>query len=185
MTEKMIRGKKTLNGGRLPLSQTHPSLALEAFGRDPNLTTYGSQEMRSWKCNKGHIWDAVVANRAIRGSGCPFCLGRKIMKGENDLQTLFPELAKEASGWDPSEISPGTKRKLPWMCKEGHLTEVAVYSRVKGIGCPVCSNQVVVSGINFLLTLNPDLASQADGWDPSKYSFGSHIKKVLDLFEWA
>ena len=40
-----------------------------------------------WKCSKGHEWQAVVASRN-RGSGCPYCSGRKAISGINDLETL-------------------------------------------------------------------------------------------------
>ena len=44
----------------------------------------------------------------------------KVSKGVNDLETMFPEIAKEADGWDPSEVLSGTHKKMRWKCKEGH-----------------------------------------------------------------
>ncbi|MBQ4587207.1 MAG: zinc-ribbon domain-containing protein, partial [Clostridia bacterium] len=29
-----------------------------------------------WKCDKGHEWQARIASRN-KGSGCPYCSGRK------------------------------------------------------------------------------------------------------------
>ena len=49
-----------------------------------------------WKCQKGHEWQATVNSRT-RGSGCPYCSGRYVIKGETDLQTVNPKLASE---WD-------------------------------------------------------------------------------------
>ena len=68
------------------------------------------------------------------------------MSGFNDLKTLFPEVAKEADGWDPSTVVGGTNKKMPWKCKEGHKWNAAVKSRTRSnkSGCPVCAE----SGFN-------------------------------------
>ena len=41
----------------------------------------------------------------------------------------------------------------------------------------MCSNQLLVTGVNDLATLNPDLASQAHGWDPTQVLTGSGQRK--------
>ena len=45
------------------------------------------------------------------------------------------------------------------------------------MGCPICSGRTVLIGFNDLLTTNPELAAQADGWDPSTLTKGSDNKK--------
>ena len=35
----------------------------------------------------------------------------KPQKGINDLETVFPEIAKEADGWDLSTVTPRSSRK--------------------------------------------------------------------------
>ena len=106
-------------------------------------------------------------------------------KGINDLATLHPELAKEADGWDPSQVIAGTGKKLPWKCKEGHTWIATGYNRINGKGCPYCANRKAWSGFNDLATLYPELAKEADGWDPrtiipgtSKNCLGN-AKKVI------
>ena len=37
----------------------------------------------------------------------------KPQKGINDLETMFPEIAKEADGWDPSTVIGGTDQEMP------------------------------------------------------------------------
>ena len=49
-----------------------------------------------WKCLYGHSWQAVIAKRA-QGEQCPFCRGKKVELGFNDLATTHPELTSE---WD-------------------------------------------------------------------------------------
>ena len=43
---------------------------------DPKTLTCGSHAKVWWKCEKGHEWQARIADRN-KGSGCPYCSGRK------------------------------------------------------------------------------------------------------------
>jgi hypothetical protein len=83
------------------------------------------------------------------------------MKEKKSLRDSHPELALEADGWDPTEVISGTSKKLKWRCSKNHTWEVSARSRVHGqTGCPFCSNNLVVSGENDLLALNPALAAE-------------------------
>lgn len=159
------------------LKTIRPDLAEQAEGWDPTKVGEGSNKKLLWKCSIGHTWKAVVASRTKLNNGCPVC-GRKILlKGFNDLLTLNPEIAKEAHGWDPSEIINGSAKKLNWKCLKGHTWEARARNRVHlNTGCPVCSNNLIISGVNDLETVNPKLAAEADGWDPSKVSPGSETR---------
>jgi predicted GIY-YIG superfamily endonuclease/Zn finger protein HypA/HybF involved in hydrogenase expression len=101
---------------------------------------------------------------------------KKVIVGVNDLATTHPELAKQADGWDPKKVIAGTGKKLKWKCSKKHEWEASGNTRVKGIGCPVCSNQKLLVGYNDLATTHPELAKQADGWDPKKVIAGTHKK---------
>ena len=162
---KKISIKKSINQS---LAQTHPKLAKQANGWDPKLFTHGSSRKLSWKCSFGHVWDAAISNRAAKGSGCPFCAGQRVQKGINDLASKFPELAKEASGWDPATEAYGTAHKKLWVCSLGHTWTATVLSRSQGSGCPYCANNKVLFGFNDLATVNPALAREAFGWNPAE-----------------
>ena len=161
------------------LATLFPEVAKEADGWQPSDVAASSNRKFSWRCAKGHTWQATVDNRTRAGSGCPYCSGRRALTGVNDLATLFPELAKEADGWDPSSVKPKAKQKRPWRCKQGHSWEAPVSSRTppNSTGCPVCSGRKVVAGVNDLATVRPDLAAQANGWDTTKVTAGSKEKK--------
>lgn len=125
-----------------------------------------SSERVWWKCEKGHIWQCTVNNRAKHG--CPFCAGRKAVAGENDIFTLYPKLKKE---WDfeknknikPDEILPASGKKIWWRCEKGHPWQAVVYSRTKqGTGCPYCSGKRSIPGENDFMTLYPGIAKE---WD--------------------
>ena len=61
------------------------------------------------------------------------------MKGFNDLATTDPDLAKEASGWDPTTVTSGSSREnFLWKCYLGHTWKSNVKNRTKGQGCPTC-----------------------------------------------
>lgn len=71
----------------------------------------------------------------------------RLVKGENDLSTFSPTLAKE---WHPTkngdlkpeDISPGSSKEVWWLCPEGHPYLMVVNQRAKrGYGCPYCSGQ--------------------------------------------
>jgi tRNA(Arg) A34 adenosine deaminase TadA len=150
----------------------NPELAAQASGWDPSSVAPQSNINREWKCAQGHIWNSKPADRH-RGNGCPVCSGQKTLTGFNDIETLFPELAKEANGWDPKVVGPGSKKKLSWKCSLGHIWEAVVYSRKSGNGCAVCAGHQIQIGFNDLATLNPDLAKEANGWDPKTITLGN------------
>jgi hypothetical protein len=157
------------------LVTTNPELAAQADGWDPTTVTIKSGMVRSWKCDSGHQWQANVATRS-NGHGCPVCLNRKVLVGFNDLATTNPELAAQADGWDPTTLTRGSSVKKNWKCEHGHQWRAGVGNRSKGDKCPICSNQKVLVGFNDLATTNPELAAQADGWDPSTVVEGSGKK---------
>ena len=159
---------------KLPLSKTHPKLAKEADGWDPRDVTSGSHKRLKWKCPKGHRYLSVVSGRA-RGTSCPFCSNNKVLAGFNDLKTKFPSIAKEADGWDPRTVIPGSDKKLKWKCLKGHSYISSPNGRTgSDRNCPICSNQKVLAGFNDLKTKFPIIAKEADGWDPRTVVAGSN-----------
>ncbi len=154
------------------LATTHPELAAQANGWNPQNVIRGSNKKFSWKCRLGHVWVAG-ANDRVQGKGCPYCSGNYVWVGFNDLATTQPELSTQAHGWDPKTITSRSGRKRDWLCDNGHVYSARVADRTFGSGCPVCQNDLVVSGINDLTTTHPDIALQADGWDPTTVVAGS------------
>lgn len=165
-------GKKVLIGFN-DLATTRPELAKEALGWDPRTVTQGSGKKVLWKCGKGHQWEAVVANRS-QGNGCGVCAGKAIAVGENDLLTTHPEIARQAYKWDPRTVSVGSEKIRDWICIKGHVWQTPIYSRTAGNNCSICANMKVLSGYNDLFTTHPELANQANGWDPKLIIAGSH-----------
>jgi hypothetical protein len=68
----------------------------------------------------------------------------------------------------------GRWKKFKWKCSKGHQWSAIVVSRSSlKTGCPVCSNLKIVSGVNDLKTTHPNIAKDADGWDPKKVGMGT------------
>ena len=68
------------------------------FPLTPDTVSYGSKKKVRWTCENGHSWQTTVHVRS-EGSGCPYCTGRKVLPGFNDLETLYPDVAAQ---WHPS-----------------------------------------------------------------------------------
>jgi hypothetical protein len=158
----------------VPLSVTHPELAKEADGWDPRTVSAGSGKKLKWVCQSGHIFEASIVSRTSRKTGCPICSNNQVLPGYNDLATVNPNLASEAYGWDPSTVKPMSGKKVKWKCSKGHIFQSIVANRSKGVGCGVCANKVIIPGINDLASQHPEIAIQANGWDPTKVGGGSH-----------
>ncbi len=148
-------------------AQWHPT---KNGTREPS-QLLGSKKRVWWLCELGHEWQVGVWNRVYFKSGCPFCANQRAWPGFNDLSTTHPKVAAQ---WHPTknkavaptQILSGSSTKFWWMCLSGHEWEAACSSRtISGVGCPVCSNKKIVSGINDLATLFPRISAQ---WDIEK-----------------
>ena len=180
-------GKKVLKGYN-DLKTLNPALAEEwNFQKNGNLTpddvTIHSAKNVWWICDNGHEWQAIIENRT-KGNGCPYCSGRKVQKGYNDLLTVNPELAKE---WNfekngdltPQDVTAHSNRKVWWKCADGHEWQTKINHRSNGSGCPYCAGQKVLPGVNDLQTVNPSLAKEwnyekNDGLTPADVMPSSH-----------
>ena len=156
------------------LQTVNPDLAKEwdrekNSGLTPMDVLPNSEKKVWWKCQQGHEWQAIVGNRS-KGQGCPYCSGKRVLAGYNDLQTLNPKLAQE---WDykkncrltPTEVTTGSNKKAWWRCEKGHEWQAMVCDRVRGTGCPYCAGNVLLKGYNDLQTANPALAAE---WNYAK-----------------
>lgn len=45
-----------------------------------------------WKCALGHSWQESP-DRRFKGQNCPFCSGKRVLAGFNDLKSQAPQLA--------------------------------------------------------------------------------------------
>ena len=156
----------------------------------PTEVTGFAKKVVWWKCEKGHSWQQevrVVTLSKTLGNGCPYCYGKKVEKGFNDLLFLNPEVAKEwcyeLNKLKPDEVTVGSKKKVWWKCELGHTWEASVHTRTGDdkTKCPYCRGFRVWEGFNDIATTHPRLASE---WcyelngelKPTQVGKGSHKK---------
>ena len=142
--------------------------------------TLGSNKKVWWKCDKGHEWEALICNMS-KSKDCPYCTNRKVLKGYNDLGTLFPKLAEE---WDyeknnksPFEYSKSSEEKVWWRCNKGHSYLTRIDTRARGVECPICEGREILVGYNDIITLYPVIGEY---WNYDKNIVNPQTLKIGD-----
>lgn len=139
-------------------------------GLTPDAVTCHSRQKVWWIDRLGHEWQQEIYSRTALCRGCPFCAGRKVLAGFNDLASTYPALSAQ---WDreknfdltPQMVMAGNSRKVWWRCEKGHSWQATIASRASGCGCPVCANRKILPGFNDFATTHPALAAE---WHPTK-----------------
>ena len=149
------------------IARKHPELVSEWSPRNNPLTpddvAYGSNKLYWWIGPCGHEWQTSAKARSA-GEKCPICSNARIIPGINDFKTLYPVLAAEWSEknapLEPTQVGPGTHKKVLWHGRCGHEWAAGVRNRVAGAGCPYCSHNIVLPGFNDLQSVRPELAKE-------------------------
>ena len=180
--------------GETDLLSTDPSIAEEWSDRNtrqPEEVSRNSSKTAWWSCrDHGHEWKERIDRRTIKNYGCPFCSGQRVHPGFNDLASRYPDIAEEWSPENemtPEEVTYGSsKTSISWVCSKdsSHTWKASPNSRTNmGAGCPICNNKRVVSGVNDLMTTDPDVAktwSPLNSRQPSSVTSGSDYKALWD-----
>lgn len=164
------------------LEQQYPDVASQwDFEKNPDDFTPGSVSPGSHKkawfvCEKGHSWEASIKNRTKKGSGCPYCSGRRATD-ENNITVTFSEFAAAMDRYGEQKVTPTSlketsRTKAHLKCALGHtwVASPFSYAGIKGDLCPYCSNREALPGYNDLATLRPDVAQL---WDKEKNGFSA------------
>lgn len=110
-------------------------------GLDPGTLFYHATTIVWWMCNKGHSFRKSISSMTTGKAGCPYCTGKEVLTGYNDLQTRRPDIAEE---WDyslndttPDKIHYNNQTmQVHWICKQcGHRWVHTVSQRDR---CPEC-----------------------------------------------
>jgi hypothetical protein len=171
-----------------------PELAVEWHyvknkGLRPEDVLAGSHQTVWWLCKSGHEWEAQIVNR-LRGSGCPYDSGKRVILGETDLNTRYPNLCKEWDSTKNGQLTPDTiachsPKRYWWLCPKGHSYQSTTSNRIRGNGnsngCSYCSGKRPMVGETDFGTVHPELV---DEWDfeknkklrPEHVTAGSHKK---------
>lgn len=165
------------------LAYKHPEIAKHwAFDLNapllPEHFRFASNKTVWWRCQKSHVWEAPISNRARLGSGCPACAGQ-VVTAETNLAVLNPALASEwhptkNGNLHPEDILPKSNQDIWWQCKKGHEWQAQPNNRAKGSGCPYCYGRRATKEKN-LASKHPELLEEWDrekniGLDPSDFT---------------
>jgi len=93
-----------------------------------------------------------------------------------------PKVAELAYEWDPSTVTAGMHDEKEWVCpRRGEIFKKPIFNMVvSSLLCPDCANFLRgTEGKAPLSVTHPEIASMADGWDPSEIIAGSG--KVLSI----
>lgn len=145
----------------------------EALGLDPYQLTCGSNKKVWWTCpNHPDGFDMSIGHRCRPNARCPYCSGKRIVVGENDLASQFPDIAAE---WDyekngdlkPSAVFKCSDKSVWWICEEhGSYKQPVSRRTAQGSGCKKCGRERTrLSRIRpkpgeSLADVYPDLASE-------------------------
>lgn len=109
---------------------------------------YLSQGKLNFLCGAGHRWRTSPAQLANVKIPCPYCGGRKLLPGFNDLATTHPEMLTRWNYGEnaiaPDEVMASSGRRVSWICVQGHSSIYPVSYRVKyPQGCKSCSTSAM------------------------------------------
>lgn len=140
--------------GENDLASRFPNVAAQ-WCKEKNLPLHSdevsaySNRKAWWCCPLGHEYTAEISARTMKASGCPYCAGKKVLLGFNDLATIEPQVAEQ---WHPvlngtltaQMVTTGSHQKVWWQCAEGHVWKAVIHSRAgpEKCGCPVCAGRV-------------------------------------------
>lgn len=165
------------------LATTHPDLSKEADGWDSTSVVAGHAEKKSWKCQEGQRWRAVVSSRALDGVGCPSC-AKYGFNPNSDGYLYFlihPELEMLQIGiTNVPDVRLGRHKRSGWQVLEmrgpmdGHLAqqwETAILRMLKAKGADLSNEKI--SG---------KFDGYSEAWSKSTFEVKS-IKKLMRLTE--
>lgn len=104
----------------------------------------GASTKIRFQCKHGHIWSAEPHN-VDRGHGCPYCAGKSLLIGFNDLWTARPDIAVLLkNSEDGYKYAKSSKERVDFVCPDcGNISNLMindVYNR--GFSCSRCSDGI-------------------------------------------
>lgn len=152
----------------------------------PFVLTRGSRKKVIWECHECHYeWVSSVKNRALLGRGCSSCHKVSIIRGKNDVITLYPKIIEfwdfENNEEDIYSLSQFNQNRFNWKCNRMHSFVKSMKDMCKSLSCPVCDGTTVtLPGINDLVTTHPDVVKF---WDYEKNDKSPHEVKSTSGYD--
>lgn len=104
-----------------------------------------------WLGKCGHEWIMSIQDRVEQNCACPYCSGKRVLKGFNDFASNYSDLLEE---WDyeanklivmPDNVTKHSDKKVWWICKKcGFKFPMKIDHRTRrGAGCPECAKKII------------------------------------------
>lgn len=120
---------------------------LKEFDLTPKDVAPKAQKKVWWKCENGHSYLRRIAHKVLDSEKCPYCSGKILQKGINDLASQYPKIAKEWNYEKNGDLTPDnvfqhSPDKVWWKCDRGHEWQAQISHRTskRGSSCPICQN---------------------------------------------
>ena len=133
----------------------------------------------SFRCSVGHIFKSTPHD-IFDGNGCPYCSGRKALKGFNDLCTTHPLVSESLENKeDGYNVTFGSHKVLNWICPNCNNVIKSSVNNVTtfGLSCSACSD-----GISYAEKFVASLLSQLNIDFKREKTFDWSNKKRFDFY---
>ena len=189
-----VEAGKLVLPGENDLATAYPEIAAQWDGeKNGNLTPQRvspySNRTAWWRCDRGHSYQAAVAHRTSASSDCPYCTGRRVLPGFNDLKSQQPEVAAQ---WHPTlngalrpdMVTCGSRKKVWWECAYGHVWKAVINSRTgkDQCGCPACAGKVHYARRRCYAQLEAEAAARKALGEPTGRG---NLLEILEKIDWA
>ena len=145
-------------------------------------------------CQNGHKYEMTLSSKTVDKHLCPICANKQVLSGYNDLETYIhnnPQYQFILDTWDyslnnfkPSEVTPKSHKKAYFKCP---ICGFSTLQTIEGKftrstdKCVVCTNRLIISGYNDLVTWvynHPEYQFILDEWNYEKNNlFPSEVSK--------
>lgn len=162
----------------------HPTKNGELTAND---VTCGRRVEIWWLGACGHDWEAVIYSRVGMGAGCPYCDGKRILVGFNDMWTTNPKLAsKLAHPVDGYICTQGSTKKVNWKCPDCEniiKNKTIADINKQGLSCPRCSDGISFPE-RFMYSLLRESGIEFVFDSTQKWSQGKRYDFFLPKYNW-
>ena len=127
--------------GRIPLSIEEMKIFAQQRGGKCLSKEYKNNRTKlQWQCAKGHVWWA--APYSIKsGRWCRKCAYENLSERFRGSLKEMQDLAQERGGKCLSDKYINARKKLKWMCNQGHIWESTPDGMKHGKWCPICAKE--------------------------------------------
>lgn len=116
-----------------------------------------------WICELKHSYQQIISKH-VKGQGCPYCAGRKVLVGFNDIcdKQLIVEWDAQKNIKSITEYTKGSNYNAWWKCeKNNHTFQATITNRIqRKDGCPYCSGRKFLQEFNDLQSQMPEILEE-------------------------